>query len=94
MIEKIAKNLQRFKIAINSHDRENPDHPPAYAIGVSRFDLERLGFLEDEELWSGIHIEVDGGPSGMFRVLCDGFHDEEDALEVEQDVTRAVGVEV
>lgn len=92
MTAKIAKNLQAFRIAVNSHDRENPDHSSAYGIGVSAFDLERLGFEDGEELWSGIKIEVDGGQSANFRVLCDGQHDG-DAVEVEQDVTRAVGVE-
>ena len=34
---KIAKNLRAFQIAINSHDRENPDHN-AYGIGLANFD--------------------------------------------------------
>lgn len=89
---KIAANLQRFRIAVNSHDRENPNHSPAYGIGVSAFDLERLGFDDGEELWPGIRIEVDGGTSGNFRVLCDGEHDKEEAAEVEQEVVNAIGV--
>ena len=50
---KIAANLRRFKEAVNAHDRENPTHN-AYGIGLSHFDLERLGFGEGEELWPGI----------------------------------------
>lgn len=63
--------MEAFQIAINSHDRENPDHPPAYGIGMARFDLERLGFEEGEEILPGIKIIVDGKTSGNFRVLCD-----------------------
>jgi hypothetical protein len=86
---KIAKNLQAFQIAINAHDRENPDHT-AYGIGLAHFDLERLGFDEGEEVLPGITIHVDGGTSGNFRVLCDGQHDE-DREEVEQEeVVEAV----
>ena len=86
---KIAKNLQAFQIAINAHDRENPDHN-AYGIGLAHFDLERLGFDEGEEVLPGITIHVDGGTSGNYRVLCDGLHDE-DVEEVEEaEVVEAV----
>ena len=86
---KIAKNLQAFQIAVNSHDRENPDHN-AYGIGLAHFDMERLGFEEGEQVLPGITIHVDGGTSGNFRVLCDGLHDEE-VEEVEEDeVVEAV----
>jgi hypothetical protein len=86
-MNKIAKNLERFKIAINSHDRINPDHSPAYGIGVSAFDLERLEFDDGEELWPGIKIEIDGGTSGNFRVLCNGSEhnkevNQEDAIGI------------
>jgi hypothetical protein len=92
---KIAKNLQAFQIALNAHDRENPDHT-AYGIGLAHFDMERLGFDEGEEVLPGITIHADGGVTGNFRVLCDGRHDEEtDEVEetevVEAVATRSVG---
>ena len=86
---KIAKNLQAFQIAVNAHDRENPDHT-AWGIGLAHFDMERLGFEEGETVLPGITIHVDGGTSGNFRVLCDGQH-EEDSEEVEEaEVVEAV----
>ena len=86
---KIAKNLQAFQIAVNSHDRENPDHT-AYGIGLAHFDMERLGFDEGETVLPGITIHADNGVTGNFRVLCDGQHDE-NADEVEEaDVVEAV----
>jgi hypothetical protein len=91
---KIAKNLERFRQGVAAHDRENPTHNPAYGIGVSHFDLERLGFDEGEELWSGVTIHVDGKATGNFRVLCGLNHGEEPAKEtVEAKPTRAVGIE-
>lgn len=72
---KMALNLRRMRQAVATHDVENPTHT-SYGIGVSFYDLQRLGFEEGEELWDGIHIEVDGKGSGNFRVLCDGEHDE------------------
>src|ERR687894_3272204 len=86
---KIAKNLQAFQIAVNSHDRENPDHT-AYGIGLSHFDMERLGFEEGETVLPGITIHVDGGTTGNFRVLCDGQHGEGEEVE-ETEVVEAVG---
>ena len=80
---KIAKNLRAFQIAVNAHDRENPDHT-AYGIGLAHFDMERLGFDEGEEVLPGITIHTDSGVSGNFRVLCDGQHDE-DLEEVAED---------
>src|SRR5882672_12618013 len=88
---KIAKNLQAFQIAINSHDRENPTHN-AYGIGLAHFDLERLGFDEGEEILPGITIHADSGVTGNFRVLCDGEHDEQ-REETEQEVVEAVSSE-
>lgn len=85
---KVAKNLQAFRIAVASHDRENTDHPAAYGIAMHTFDLERLGFEEGEELWSGICIYADDGTTGNFRVLCDL-----DKPEHEQ-MTRAVSREL
>ena len=93
---KIAKNLQAFQIAVNAHDRENPDHT-AYGIGLSHFDMERLGFEEGETVLPGITIHADQGGTGNFRVLCDGQHDE-DSEEVEETevveavATRSVGM--
>jgi hypothetical protein len=78
----MALNLRRFRIAVSTHDVENPTHT-SYGIGVSQFDLERLGFENGEELWEGIRIEVDGKTTGNFRVLCDGDHDECDLREKE-----------
>jgi hypothetical protein len=85
---KIAKNLERFAQAVAAHDRENPTHT-AYGIGLAHFDLERLGFEEGEEILPGITIEVDGGVSGNFRVLCDGEHDTEQE-EAEEESIEAI----
>ncbi len=85
---KIAKNLQAFQIAVNVHDRENPDHT-AWGIGLAHFDMERLGFDEGEEVLPGITIHVDGGTSGNFRVLCDGLHEDTEEVE-EAEVVEAV----
>ena len=80
---KIAKNLRRFAEAIASHDRENPTHT-AFGIGMSPFDMERLGLDEGEEILPGITIQADSGVTGNFRVLCDGLHElEEEAQEAE-----------
>ena len=82
-VSKVAKNLQAFQIALNAHDRENPDHT-AWGIGLAHFDMERLGFDEGEEILPGITIHADQGVSGNFRVLCNGEHDEElEAQEAE-----------
>ena len=35
---KIGANLERFKVAVNSHDRINPTHN-VYGIGLSHFDM-------------------------------------------------------
>lgn len=73
--EKYAKNIERFRQSVASHDRMNPTHT-SNGIGVAYHDLERLGFEDGEELWPGITIQVDGKATGNFRVLCDGTHDE------------------
>src|SRR3712207_1609640 len=90
---KIAKNLQAFQIAVNVHDRENPDHT-AWGIGLAHFDMERLGFEEGETVLPGITIHVDGGTTGNFRVLCDGLHDDNLETEEETEVVEAVGSEM
>jgi hypothetical protein len=94
-LSRIAANLERFRRGVAGHDRENPTHKPAYGIGVSFFDLERLGFEDGEELWAGVTIHVDGKATGNFRVLCGLNHGEEPAreAEVEREVTRVVGAE-
>ncbi len=89
---KIAKNLQAFQIAINAHDRENPTHT-AYGIGLSPFDLDRLGFDEGEEVLPGITIHADSGVTGNFRVLCDGQHDEQTDEVEETEVIEAVSTQ-
>ncbi len=89
---KIAKNLQAFQIAVNVHDRENPDHT-AWGIGLAHFDMERLGFDEGEEILPGITIHADGGVTGNFRVLCDGLHDEETDEVEETEVVEAVATQ-
>lgn len=86
---KIAKNLQAFQMAVNIHDRENPDHT-AYGIGLNHFDMERLGFEEGETVLPGITIHVDNGVTGNFRVLCDGQHTEDSEEVEEAEVVEAV----
>jgi hypothetical protein len=88
---KIAKNLERFAQAVAAHDRENPTHT-AYGIGLSHFDLERLGLEEGEQILPGITIQADGGQSANFRVLCDGQH-HEGAVESEREVVHAVSTQ-
>lgn len=90
-IAKVAKNLQAFQIALNVHDRENPDHT-AYGIGLAYFDMERLGFEEGEEILPGITIQGDGGTTGNFRVLCDGLHDE-NVEETEEEIVEAIAAQ-
>lgn len=89
---KVAKNLRAFVIAINAHDRENPNHEPAWGIGLAYFDMERLDFDEGEEIIPGITIHGDDGVTGNFRVLCNGEHDE-NLVEEEVDITDAISDE-
>jgi hypothetical protein len=44
---KIAKNLERWRRAVATHDMENPTHE-SYGIGLARFDLDRLGLDEGD----------------------------------------------
>jgi hypothetical protein len=88
---KIAKNLERFAQAVAAHDRENPTHT-AYGIGLSHFDMERLGLDEGEEILPGIRIEADSGVTGNFRVLCDGDHEEE-LTEAEEQAVEAIATQ-
>src|SRR5277367_4374177 len=89
---KIAKNLERFAQAVAAHDRENPTHT-ANGIGLSHFELERLGLDEGEEILPGITIHADSGVTGNFRVLCDGEHDENENEVAEQEVVEAVATQ-
>jgi hypothetical protein len=92
MTTKIARNLQAFRIAVKAHDELNPPpHGPAYGIGLSCFDMERLGFEDGETLWGGVTIHADGGQAGMCRVLCSGEHAGE-GERVEATVRDAAGV--
>jgi hypothetical protein len=87
----MGKLLERFAQGVAAHDRENPDHN-SWGIGMNHFDIERLGLEEGEELLPGIVLQVDGGVTGNFRVLCDGDHDAAGEFE-EQDVVDAVASE-
>src|SRR5438270_10690645 len=86
---KIAALLERLSQGVAAHDRENPDHH-TWGIGMSHFDIERLGLEEGEEILPGIVLQADGGMTGQFRILCDGEHD--GALE-EEVVVEAVARE-
>ncbi len=88
----MAKLLQSFSMALNAHDRENPDHT-SWGIGMSHFDIERLGLEEGEEILPGIVLQVDGGTTGNFRVLCDGEHDGAGETEEEEEIVDAVASE-
>lgn len=88
---KIAYLLERLAQGVAAHDRENPEHH-TWGIGMSHFDIERLGLEEGEEILPGIVLQADGGVTGAFRVLCDGDHDAE-LSQAEQEVVEAVGSE-
>jgi hypothetical protein len=85
---KIAHLLERLAQGVAAHDRENPGHR-TWGIGMSPFDIERLGLEEGEELLPGIVLQADGGVTGAFRVLCDGDHDRE-REEQQQEAVDAV----
>jgi hypothetical protein len=84
----IAHLLERLAQGVAAHDRENPGHH-TWGIGMTHFDIERLGLEEGEEILPGIVLQADGGVTGAFRVLCDGEHDE-GAVEEEEEVVDAV----
>jgi hypothetical protein len=86
---KLAYLLERLSQGVAAHDRENPTHR-TWGIGMTYFDIERLGLEEGEEILPGIVLQADGGVTGQFRVLCDGQHDE-GAVEEEEEVVEAVG---
>jgi hypothetical protein len=85
---KIAYLLERLAQGVAAHDRENPAHH-TWGIGISHFDIERLGLEEGEEILPGIVLQADGGVTGAFRVLCDGDHDA-GLEEEEEEVVDAV----
>ena len=87
----MGRILERFAQGVAAHDRENPDHN-SWGIGMAHFDIERLGLEEGEEILPGIVLQVDGGVSGNFRVLCDGQHDTEEEQE-EAEMLDAVASE-
>jgi hypothetical protein len=86
----IAKLLEYFARGVAAHDRETDHH--AWGIGMSPFDLDRLGLEEGEEILPGIVLQADGGVTGNFRVLCDGQHDGAGEIE-EEEVVEAVGTQ-
>jgi hypothetical protein len=88
---KIAYLLERLAQGVAAHDRENPTHH-SWGIGMTHFDIERLGLEEGEEILPGIVLQADGGVTGAFRVLCDGDHDE-GAVEEEEEVVDAIASE-
>src|SRR2546421_5045381 len=88
---KIGHLLERLSHGVAAHDRENPGHH-TWGIGMSGFDIERLGLEEGEEILPGIVLQADGGVTGNFRVLCDGEHDLE-AEEAEEEVVDAIARE-
>jgi hypothetical protein len=87
----MAKLLERFAQAVYAHDRENPTHS-SWGIGMTHFDIERLGLEEGEELLPGIVLQADNGVTGNFRILCDGEHDE-GAVEEEEEIVEAVSAQ-
>jgi len=88
---KIAYLLERLAQGVAAHDRENPGHH-TWGIGMTYFDIERLGLEEGEEILPGIVLQADGGVTGAFRVLCDGQHDE-DAEEEEEEILEVIASE-
>jgi hypothetical protein len=88
---KIGYLLERLAQGVAAHDRENPSHH-TWGIGMTHFDIERLGLEEGEEILPGIVLQADGGVTGQFRILCDGQHDE-GAAEQEEEVVEAVSTE-
>jgi hypothetical protein len=86
--KKIAYLLERLAQGVAAHDRENPDHH-TWGIGMSAFDIERLGLEEGEQILPGIVLQADGGTTGAFRVLCDGDHDQS-LEEAEAEIVEAV----
>jgi hypothetical protein len=87
---KISYLLERLSQGVAAHDRENPGHH-AWGIGMSHFDIERLGLEEGEQILPGLVLQADGGVTGNFRVLCDGDHGA--GQEEEEEIIDAVSHE-
>ena len=85
---KVAYLLERLAQGVAAHDRENPGHH-TWGVGMSAFDIDRLGLEEGEQILPGIVLQADGGVTGAFRVLCDGDHDRE-REERQEEVVDAV----
>jgi hypothetical protein len=90
---KIAYLLERLAQGVAAHDRENPEHH-TWGIGMSNFDIERLGLEEGEQILPGITLQADGGHTGGFRVLCDGQHGEGETEEEEEIVDAIASEEI
>src|SRR5512142_1997139 len=88
---KIAYLLERLAQGGAAHDRENPGHH-TWGIGMTYFDIERLGLEEGEEILPGIVLQADSGVTGAFRVLCDGDHDQ-GIVEEEEEIIEAIASE-
>lgn len=88
---KIALLLERFAQGVAAHNRENPGHN-TWGIGMTHFDIERLGLDEGEEILPGIVLQADDGVTGNFRILCDGEHGQ-DPVEEEEELMDAVSSE-
>ena len=88
---KMGYLLERLAQGVAAHDRENPGHH-TWGIGMSYFDIERLGLEEGEEILPGIVLQGDAGVTGNFRILCDGEHGQ-GAEEAEEVVVEAVAEE-
>jgi len=88
---KIAYLLERLAQGVAAHDRENPGHH-TWGIGMTHFDIERLGLEDGEEILPGIVLQADGGVTGAFRILCDGEHDQ-GIEEEEEEIVDAVASE-
>jgi hypothetical protein len=88
---KIAYLLERLAQGVAAHDRENPGHH-TWGIGMTHFDIERLGLEDGEAILPGIVLQADSGVTGAFRILCDGEHDE-GVAEEEEEIVDAVASE-
>lgn len=87
-VSKIGYLLERLAQGVAAHDRENPGHH-TWGIGMTYFDIERLGLDEGEAILPGIVLQADGGVTGAFRVLCDGNHGA-GTEEAEEEIVDAV----
>ena len=91
-MNKIALNLERFVIGIESHNRANPAHN-VLGLGLNIYDIERLGLDIGEEILPGIPIVDDEKLAGSFRIICDGSHTNEIEQESEVRDLDLVGAE-